>query len=283
MAGAENIANQTSKQPENNPVPMGEDVFLDISSRTFDWIARNRAGIFTVIGVVIAGGIAWAAYEQYAQARDKEASILFFEALETYTAPVDDPNNPTPKDKRPKGEFYASQTERLKAAIEKFAKVKGQYGSLKMAALADYYIGNSHYELGEFDKAIPALENFVSAAAEGDKNRLFALETIGFAHEAQKNWDKAAETFTKLGQAVGTGKFYKDVALYHQGRMALMQGKKDEAIKLFRQAIDANPDSALAGNIKERILYIETGGTTDLPENFASLKAATGTDAAAPK
>lgn len=69
--------------------------------------------------------------------------------------------------------------------------------------------------------------------------RFAAQEGFGFAREAQGDLDGALAAFQALAGEKGV--FYRDMALWHQGRILERQGKPDAALEIYRQYLVEYP------------------------------------------
>ncbi|MCY1062257.1 tetratricopeptide repeat protein [Nannocystis sp. SCPEA4] len=80
---------------------------------------------------------------------------------------------------------------------------------------------------------------FLGKAGAGHPLLFSAREGLAFAREAQNDLDGAlAELETLAGQK---GAFYRDMALWHKGRILERQGKTDAALEVYRQYIAEYP------------------------------------------
>jgi hypothetical protein len=80
---------------------------------------------------------------------------------------------------------------------------------------------------------------FLDGAGAGHPLRWAAREGLAFAREAQDDLDGALAEFKTLAGEKGV--FYRDMGLWHQGRVLERQGKKDEALAIYRQYIAEYP------------------------------------------
>lgn len=99
---------------------------------------------------------------------------------------------------------------------------------------------------GKAAEAQAEYRRFLDAAAAGHPLRWAAREGLGFAIEAQGDLDAALAEFKTLAGEKGV--FYRDMALWHQGRVLERQGKTADALAIYRQYIAEYPlsDPSLA-------------------------------------
>jgi len=99
---------------------------------------------------------------------------------------------------------------------------------------------------GKAAEAQAEYRRFLDKAAAGHPLRWAAREGLAFGVEAQGDLDAALAEFKTLAGEKGV--FYRDMALWHQGRVLERQGKTAEALEIYRQYISEFPlsDPSLA-------------------------------------
>jgi len=99
---------------------------------------------------------------------------------------------------------------------------------------------------GKAAEAQVEFRRFLDTAAAGHPLRWAAREGLAFAIEAQGDLDAAIAEFKTLAGEKGV--FYRDMGLWHQGRVLERQGKTAEALAIYRQYIAEYPlsDPSLA-------------------------------------
>ena len=113
-------------------------------------------------------------------------------------------------------------------------------------------------DLGRADEAAGHLRE----AAGGQARRAAAVPgPRGARLRATSDKGKLAEaqaTFAKLGDdAASLGGFYKDRALYHEARLAELQGNPAEATRIYHEVLDKNPTTSLRDEISNRLALLE--------------------------
>jgi len=112
--------------------------------------------------------------------------------------------------------------------------------------------------------------------------RLVAQEGLGYALERQNKRTEAAQAFAAIAE-IDQGA-YKALALYHQGRLAALDGRADEARRLLLEARGLeNPQPRdIGARIEGWLRRIEIEGTSAAPvEGPPAAPAAASTDAPA--
>ena len=122
--------------------------------------------------------------------------------------------------------------EQFEQALTGFKKVASDYSSTKAGNLAQLYIGLCQANLGKWQEAADALENFstkgaqmISPAAEG---------ALGNAYANLKQYDKAVDHLKKAAKMADNNSL-SPTFLIQAGEILESQGKKDEALKLYQE------------------------------------------------
>ena len=122
--------------------------------------------------------------------------------------------------------------EQFEQALTGFKKVANDYSSTKAGNLAQLYIGLCQANLGKWQEAADALENFstkgdqmISPAAEG---------ALGNAYANLKQYDKAIDHLKKAAKMADNNSL-SPTFLIQAGEILESQGKKDEALKLYQE------------------------------------------------
>ena len=142
----------------------------------------------------------------------------------------------TPRANEASTELAKSQelfnNEQYGKALVGFQKVASDYSSTDAGNLAQLYIGICQANLGKWQEAVNALENFngkddamISPAAEG---------ALGNAYANLNQLDKAVEHLKKAAKMADNNSL-SPTFLIQAGEILESQGKKDEALKLYQE------------------------------------------------
>ncbi|MEP7094768.1 MAG: tetratricopeptide repeat protein, partial [Flavobacterium sp.] len=91
-------------------------------------------------------------------------------------------------------------------------------------------IGESYFNLKQYGKAIPYLEQYAGKKGKWNNTDFYQL---GYAYYEQKNYEKAISQFNKI---IEGNDFVSQNAYYHLGLSYLNTGKKQEALNAFKNA-----------------------------------------------
>lgn len=151
-----------------------QDKFVDATTSGLEWIGDHRAnvirfsiGVVLVIGAIVAGVVVY-------QQRSAAANQLFGQAMDIYSTPLANPNQPA----EPGQKTYPSAADRAKAAYPLFQQTADQYGWLRSGEMARYFAGLTELDLGKTDQARTDLEK---ATHSGGSN-LEALAKMALAN-----------------------------------------------------------------------------------------------------
>ena len=178
-------------------------------SKTEAFFEKNKKAIIIAVVAVIAivvGAILFNNY--YLEPRSNEASTELGKSQELF------------------------DSQQYDKALAGFQKVANDYSSTNAGNLAQLYIGLCQANLGKWQEAVNALEQFsgkgdqmISPAAEG---------ALGNAYANLKQLDKAVEHLKKAAKMADNNSL-SPTFLIQAGEILESQGKKDEALKLYQQ------------------------------------------------
>ncbi len=220
------------------------DQFINKTAGFLDWAYAHRRPILLLIGLALVVSVAGIFINQMLEDQSTDASALLGEGLEASTALVTPPDpEADPADIPEKSEedeellTFDSSKARGTEMLNRWKKVVSDADD-KLKVIGELGVATSHFELGEYDKAIASFEKFLN-----DRNpklawlRPSAVEGLGYALEAAGKVDEARKKFEELmGESQGEA---KRVATYQAGRMAQLKGDAEGAKKLFKQVLDS--------------------------------------------
>lgn len=222
------------------------DAVFTGASSLFEWIYERRNPLGVAFAVVLVGvGVAsWvnsssnskrvALGATLAQAADETSRPVIEKPVEPEEGAEQIPSYPTKADKE------KAVTASLSALVEK----SGDTAPGRLAALDLAQIRAAD---GKYDEAISLAQKYLDNP-DGAKLGLFAWELIGTSYQAKKDWAKADEAYRKMSEAGAPAR-----ALYLQARLQQLQGKTDEARKLYQKVgTDFDKDS-VAGEARVQL------------------------------
>ncbi|GAA4768008.1 MULTISPECIES: tetratricopeptide repeat protein [Flavobacterium] len=95
-------------------------------------------------------------------------------------------------------------------------------------------IGESHFNLKQYDKAIPYLKEYKGKKGKWNNTDYYQL---GYAYYKQNDYENAITQFNKI---IGGNDFVAQNAYYHLGESYLKTDKKQQALNAFKNASEMN-------------------------------------------
>ena len=216
-----------------------EELIVDVQevySKTETFIDNNKGIITSVIGglvVLIAGYFAYNSF--YLAPLEDEAREEMFMAekyfkLDSFNLAIDG-----------------------RADFAGFIEIADKYGSTKAGELANYYLGMSFLNLGEFKSAIDALNQF-----DGDDEMLatLAIGAKGDALLELENTEKAIEQYEKAASR-NANEFTTPVFLMKAARAQEMVGDYKGAAENFKKIKEEYKTSPEGSDIEKFIARAE--------------------------
>ena len=213
------------------------DTLDETASKSEKWLEENQKIVFTVLGVILIGILAYVAYFKFIQAPKeiKAADQLAYAKADFFAA-----ENATQN-------LDSLYTIALNGKDNKFGltDVAETYSGTKAGNIANYMAGISYLHLGDYKNAVKYLGEFSSDDA--------VLAPIAKG--------KLGDAFSDLDQLDDALSYYKEAAklsensvttplyLLKAGNTAMDLGKYDEAVILFEEIKEKYPNSDEAKRI----------------------------------
>lgn len=217
---------------------------LDVNDRIAQseaFFIKHKKNIITAVVafVVIVGGC-FAAKYLYLDPREDKAQALLAEG-EQYFLSGD----------------YKKALEGDGKTFPGYVKLANEYSLTNAANVANVYAGISYAKSNQTKQAIACLEKF---KPKDDKTVTpAALGALADCYAADKQVDKAIETFKKAAQAADNISF-SPVYLLNAGLLLESQKKNEEALQIYQEIKTKYPASYLSSPVQPQT------GTTSAPE-----------------
>jgi hypothetical protein len=219
------------------------DPLIERTAKLSEWAKQNQKTV-QVVGALIAAALLGIAGFLYLENKhETEASTMLTKAVEDERAKVGEPPKEDPENPVEPPLMFKTFDDRREAALKKYRDVQSKFPKTGAAILSRLAEGSLLLDKREADPAIAAFNDVkgspLAAADKEVKGR--ALEGLGFAYElkaattpaeAPKNYDEALKVYKELENTVDVRGF-KELAMYHQARVAQAKGEKDKAKELL--------------------------------------------------
>jgi TolA-binding protein len=208
---------------------------------------RQRQASFVLIGVVVViavviGVFAWRSSVQ------GRAHGLLADALIIETARVGPPAAPgTPS----QGLVYATEREKLQAALTKFKTAADQYPSTDAGLFARYREGTTQMALGNTKEAMEVYQLVIDRAGDGIYGQMAQLGQAQ-AQARAGQYDPAINTFKQLSTRTDTS-LPVDGILMQLGRTYLDAGKPADAQQTFNRLVEEFPESPFSSDARKEL------------------------------
>ena len=106
-----------------------------------------------------------------------------------------------------------------------------EYGSTRSGTMANLYLGNCYYNLGKFNEALKAFEDF---SPDGELLTVSRYAGIGSCYEALGQYKEAAESFEKAATKYGNNLNAAE-NLNNAARNYAASGQKEQALDLYKK------------------------------------------------
>jgi TolA-binding protein len=143
------------------------------------------------------------------------------------------------------GKFDLAIGGNLQDNIRGLQTIVDDYGSTKAGELATFYLANSYFAQGDYDKA---LKYYMDVDVKDDLISASSLAGAGACYEAKHEYAKAASSFEKAAF-----KSSKDVNapenMVHAAQNYILAGDKGKAVELLKKVKKEYPTSAVTRDI----------------------------------
>jgi len=180
-----------------------------------------------VLSIGIYGGL------QYLENREMQAQERLGKGIEFFHAQIAVDATADPYSKGPVPVFK-SDAAKYQAAAKEFSSLTTGYGYSKLSIVARYYLGLAQLQLGQKKEAVQNLES----VAANSRNRTlgFLAQKVLARNEASSgNYKRAREIIDGMIKDTNCDIPKEDLSI-ELSRVLVAQGKRDEAIKVLRDA-----------------------------------------------
>ncbi len=233
------------------------DPLLQQTAKLSKWFAKNQRTVQALGALVFVGLCGYAIYNYVDHKRSSDASALLAEAVTTGEARIGaaraGESMESTVDESPS---FNAPHDRREAALKKYREVIVRFPKSGAAYLARLAEGSLLLDAREADAAAAAFSEVEASplAAVDQEVKGRAIEGLGFAFELKASanpsdsaqyWEQAAKAYKRLesnDEILG----FRELAIYHQARMAQARGDKEKAKELLvdvRERVGKTPEN----------------------------------------
>lgn len=238
---------KTAQAVQAVPAAPEGDPLLDRLAEVGRWAKKNSSTVATAVGIALLAGLAFVGYGYFQKHRETAASEALSSAVADARGRIGTEKEDENKFKDPTP-IFKTEDERRDAALAKYREVLSKYAGTGAAMLARLGEGSLLLDKHDLDGALAAFADVrTSPLGQADVEvRGRALEGMGFVHElkaaalqgdeATKEQDAAIQAFKELEATDVKG--FKELGLYHQGRVYQTKGDRPRAIEILKSVYE---------------------------------------------
>jgi tetratricopeptide (TPR) repeat protein len=234
------------------------DAFQLYGAEASDWLMKRSQYIGAAVAVLIVGGLVAALVHYFSTRTEEKASKQLGHALQVLDRPViaTTENLQAPPGEEPP---FKSDKEKDEAIVKSLGDFHKDNKGTEAAVTATLPLGKAQYRLGDFDGALASFTEFTKEADKKDPLMASAYEGLGYSNEAKGQLEPALAAFQEMSK-VDSGEFLQGMGQYHQARILVAQGKKDEAAQLLVDLKTAQANTAAGRQATERLAVLAAQG-----------------------
>ena len=228
-----------SRTKRKKGAPVDEEDAFQRGMREGSKAAKGRWKTLSLAGfavMVVVGGGMFAISESNEAAAEKTRMLSKTSAVIGRGIVVDEDQLPADLSRTTPNPLFTSEEAKQEAYENYLADLEG---GADAPALANLLRAAEQLRLGESESAIAKYDAFIAEAGEAHPLFFLALEGKGIALENSGKLEEALAVFETL--AGRKGSFFRDMALWHQGRTLESLGREDDARGVYRTYVEEFP------------------------------------------
>jgi tetratricopeptide (TPR) repeat protein len=206
-----------------------EDKFASATAGAVHWTTEHRSTMILAVSLLILGLAAYIGYTSYVTVKDKDASIALGNAMQTYDAPLREPDAAV----NPDVKTFASAAERAKAAQAEFLKVANDFSMTPNGKFARYMAGVSAMQAGDAATAESLLKESANYNQDVAALSKYALANL---YERQGKQEEAAKMYRETA-GLNAASLPRATAQFDLAALYESKQQNDQAIKVYEEII----------------------------------------------
>ncbi len=234
---------------------LAEDPIHQAIVQTVDLFREQGKKIGIVVGGVVVVALGVYFLLQFLDMREEQAQLMLSKGMDYFHAGIDPAATADPYGKGP-SPVFKTEADKLQAADKEFQGVLSKYGLSKTAVVARYYLGLVELRQGKTKEAVQSLE----AAGNNSRDRTVAYlaKRVLATHYLDTGNYKGAQAIFESLIRDPKCELPKDDLSVDLSRALVAQGKRDEALKVLREAKERAPSSLLQSEVVQEMTKLQS-------------------------
>jgi len=196
---------------------------------------KYKVHLSSALGLIVAAAVVMAGVFYFTNKAENKAFALLSKGLNKYQKIATD-GGP--------GKAYIETADDFQLILNKYSGKEGQ-------KIAKFMFANFAYDAGNYDKAIALYNQSLQDFGDNPFLNNLVLNSLGYAHEAQKDYKTAANYFEMI--ASGPEYSMQDEALFNLAGVYAAMGDYDQRLNALKKIISDHNDSVYLEIVKESI------------------------------
>ena len=201
------------KELAKQKVKKQDDLITTYENALF-WFETNKK-LITNVGIAVVVVVVGAWFFIYKTNQNNEKAALEYAKIFSYYD---------------NGQYQIAMNGVPERNIRGLQAIVNDYGSTEYGNIAQFYLGNCYFNLGEYDKA---LKEFEASSVKSPILKASRLAGIAACDEVKGNFTDAAKSFEKAGKFSSEDPNAPDY-LVNAARNYVKSGNKEQAIELYK-------------------------------------------------
>lgn len=208
------------------------DEFMTVTGKVIQFVRTYQQYILYGTAALVMIGLVFSGVRYYRGWQEGKAYASLEQAIDRYEAM--DENN---KD--------------LSSAKKDFQTIVKKYSGYSGGKIGRVIYANICYAAGDYDSAIDQYSKALIDFVDHPSLKTFIQSSIGYAYQAKKNYQAAAEQFEAMVSDPAI--YMKDEALYNLGLLYTKLGKPEKSREAFQKILSDYTDSTYIEMVKEQL------------------------------
>jgi tetratricopeptide (TPR) repeat protein len=234
------------------------DPMIRFYESTQDWLQERGRPIVIAIGVVAAIIVLYVAGSYFFDYRKANAEAAFGQAVEKFTATVQDPTAAAPATTPTAGKTYFDEQTKWRESAEAFERLANDYSGY-YGSIGRYYAGASYLHLDR-DRGIALLQQ---VADENDQPTSdLARLALAEAYAASGDTDKAISLYQQL---LNSGSSMKPAVQLGLGKTYEKAGDTQRAVEAYLEVAKSDRSTSAGAEAEKRVAALAPARVKEIP------------------